>query len=60
MKKFCDQNMFVREALLANPHKYGEEQKETLRNHVAECETCQASVDESREFAENMGWEFEY
>lgn len=58
--KQCDENMFVREMLLANPHKYGEDLKEPLRKHIEECETCQASVDESREFAEDMGWEFEY
>lgn len=58
--KSCEKSMYVKEVLLANPHKYGEGDKAPLRAHVEECETCQALVDESREFAENMGWDFEY
>jgi hypothetical protein len=58
--EYCEKNMYVREALLANPHKYGEGDKAPLREHIAKCEVCQASVDEAREFAESMGWDFNY
>lgn len=44
----CEKNIYVVEVLLANPHKYDEEQKAPLREHVAECEICQASVDETK------------
>ncbi len=53
-------NMYVREGLLANPHKYGEKDKAPLREHIKQCEVCQASVEEAREFAKIAGWDFEY
>lgn len=58
--KYCEKNMYVREALLANPHKYGEKDKALLREHIKECEICKASVKQAREFAEAAGWDFEY
>lgn len=57
---YCEKNMYVREALLANPHKYREGDKVPLREHVKECTICQQSVEEARQFAKMAGWEFDY
>ncbi|WP_035327570.1 hypothetical protein [Cytobacillus firmus] len=57
---YCEKNIYVREALLANPHKYGEEDKAPLREHISNCEVCQTSVDEAKDFAEMVGRKFEY
>lgn len=56
----CEMNMYVREGLLANPHKYGEKDKQPLREHIKECPICQESVEEAKRFAEMAGWDFEY
>jgi hypothetical protein len=55
---YCEKNMYVRETLLANPHKYGEKDKAPLREHVKECKICQASVEETRAYEEMVGRKF--
>jgi len=52
--KFCEKNMYVKEALIANPHKYSEDTQNELRLHVLECEVCQASMQEAEDFARMM------
>ena len=53
-KNYCEKNIYVVEALFANPHKYSENEKEPLRQHVITCEICQKDAEHHENWARIM------
>lgn len=56
---YCEKTLYVREALIANPHKYGMEQKQSLWVHVDQCETCNEAIIEAEQMSKGMNHEFD-
>jgi len=59
LKAQCEKTMYVIEALIANPHKYGESEKQPLRDHILVCEVCNETVLEFEQMSRGMNHEFD-